>query len=169
MTRELIAPPNSPRARVSSKASSGAATVSAGQTLPIQFAQSISQSFLGINMKCASCHDSFIDRWKLGEAYGLAAIYSDNAACDPSLRQTDRRNGEGGVAFPRNRPGRSRRTEGRTAQTTRRSHDPSGKWPDDADHRESPLGTTHGSRHRSSARRDADRAMECRPPRFSRQ
>jgi hypothetical protein len=25
-------------------------------------------------MKCASCHDSFVDRWKLHEAYGLAAI-----------------------------------------------------------------------------------------------
>jgi hypothetical protein len=27
-------------------------------------------------MKCASCHDSFIDRWKLEDAYGLAAIFS---------------------------------------------------------------------------------------------
>ena len=73
--RELIAPPTS--------ASQGyidgirwRGEVSAGQTVEIQFAQSISQSFLGINMKCASCHDSFIDRWKLDEAYGLAAIYA---------------------------------------------------------------------------------------------
>ncbi len=51
--------------------------VSAGQTVEIQFAQSVAQSFLGINLKCASCHDSFIDRWKLEEAYGLAAIYSE--------------------------------------------------------------------------------------------
>jgi Protein of unknown function (DUF1549)/Protein of unknown function (DUF1553)/Planctomycete cytochrome C len=51
--------------------------VSAAQKVEIQFAQSISQSFLGINMKCASCHDSFIDRWKLKEAYGLAAIYAE--------------------------------------------------------------------------------------------
>jgi hypothetical protein len=51
--------------------------VSAGQSLPIQFSQNISQSFLGINMKCASCHDSFVDRWTLAEAYGLAAIYSE--------------------------------------------------------------------------------------------
>jgi hypothetical protein len=50
--------------------------VSAGQTVEIQFAQSVGQSFLGINLKCASCHDSFIDRWKLDEAYGLAAIYA---------------------------------------------------------------------------------------------
>jgi hypothetical protein len=27
-------------------------------------------------MKCASCHDSFIDRWTLDEAYSLAAVYS---------------------------------------------------------------------------------------------
>lgn len=51
--------------------------VSAGQTVEIQFSQSVSQSFLGINMKCASCHDSFVDRWKLDDAYGLAAIYSE--------------------------------------------------------------------------------------------
>ena len=73
--RELIAPPTA--------ASQGyidgirwRGEVSAGQTVEIQFAQSVSQSFLGINMKCASCHDSFIDRWKLDEAYGLAAIYA---------------------------------------------------------------------------------------------
>jgi hypothetical protein len=52
-------------------------TVSAAQTTPLQYAQSVGQTFLGINLKCASCHDSFVDRWKLSEAYGLAAIYSD--------------------------------------------------------------------------------------------
>ena len=51
--------------------------VNASQTRDIQFAQNISQVFLGINMKCASCHDSFIDRWTLSEAYNLAAIYAD--------------------------------------------------------------------------------------------
>lgn len=50
--------------------------VSAGQTTEIQFSQSVSQSLLGINMKCASCHDSFVDGWKLNDAYGLAAIFS---------------------------------------------------------------------------------------------
>lgn len=91
MARELIAPP--------SKASQGyidgikwRGEVSAGQTLPIQFSQSISQSFLGINMKCASCHDSFIDRWTLKDAYGLAAIYSDETLqlhrCDKPIGET---------------------------------------------------------------------------------
>jgi hypothetical protein len=28
-------------------------------------------------MKCASCHDSFIDRWTLAETYGLAAVTAD--------------------------------------------------------------------------------------------
>ena len=51
--------------------------MSAGQTVEIQFAQSITQSFLGINLKCASCHDSFIDRWTLEEAYSLAAVYAE--------------------------------------------------------------------------------------------
>jgi hypothetical protein len=51
--------------------------VNASQGREIQFAQNISQVFLGINMKCASCHDSFIDRWTMAETYGLAAIYAE--------------------------------------------------------------------------------------------
>ena len=52
-------------------------TVNASQTRDMQFAQNVSQVFLGINMKCASCHDSFIDRWTLQEAYDLAAVFSE--------------------------------------------------------------------------------------------
>jgi hypothetical protein len=51
--------------------------VNASQKPELQFAQSVSQVFLGLNMKCASCHDSFIDRWTLAETYGLAAITAD--------------------------------------------------------------------------------------------
>ena len=51
--------------------------VSAGQTVHMQFSQNISQVFLGLNMKCASCHDSFVDRWTLEEAYNLASIFAD--------------------------------------------------------------------------------------------
>lgn len=53
--------------------------VNASQLPPIQAAQNISQVFMGVNLKCASCHDSFIDDWKLADAYGLAAVYSDEA------------------------------------------------------------------------------------------
>ncbi len=52
-------------------------TVNASQTPPMQASQNISQVFLGINMKCASCHDSFTSDWKLADAYGLAGIYAD--------------------------------------------------------------------------------------------
>jgi len=51
--------------------------VNASQVQEIQFSQNVSQVFFGINMKCASCHDSFIDRWKLDDAYGLAAIIAE--------------------------------------------------------------------------------------------
>jgi len=51
--------------------------VNASQVREIQFSQNVSQVFFGINMKCASCHDSFIDTWKLADAYGLAAIIAD--------------------------------------------------------------------------------------------
>ena len=51
-------------------------TVSASQTPALQAAQNTAQIFLGINLKCNSCHDSFISRWKLKDAYALAAYFS---------------------------------------------------------------------------------------------
>lgn len=88
--RELLAP--TPESAGFSGGIRWRGTVSAGQTVEIQFAQSVGQSFLGINLKCASCHDSFIDRWKLDDAYGLAAIYSstplDIHRCDKSIGKT---------------------------------------------------------------------------------
>ena len=73
--RELIAPPT-PASQGYIDGIRWRGEVSAGQTVEIQFAQSVAQSFLGINLKCASCHDSFIDRWTLDEAWGMAAIYA---------------------------------------------------------------------------------------------
>lgn len=87
--RELLAP--TPESAGFSNGIKWRGTVSAGQTVEIQFAQSVGQSFLGINLKCASCHDSFVDRWKLDDAYGLAAIYSsiplDIHRCDKSVNR----------------------------------------------------------------------------------
>ncbi|HEU4754226.1 MAG TPA: DUF1553 domain-containing protein, partial [Armatimonadota bacterium] len=37
----------------------------------------ISQVFMGVNLKCASCHDSFISTWKLADAYGMAGLYAE--------------------------------------------------------------------------------------------
>jgi hypothetical protein len=49
---------------------------SAAVTPWMQASQNTSQVFLGINLKCTSCHDSFVNRWKLIDAYGLAAYFS---------------------------------------------------------------------------------------------
>ncbi len=51
--------------------------VNASQVQELQFSQNVSQVFFGANLKCASCHDSFIDSWKLDDAYALAAVISD--------------------------------------------------------------------------------------------
>lgn len=83
--RELLAPPD-PQSSGFIEGIKWRGSVNASQTREVQFSQSISQTFLGLNMKCASCHDSFVDRWKLDDAYGLAAIFADQpiemARCD---------------------------------------------------------------------------------------
>ena len=60
--------------------------VNASQKPVMQAAQSIGQVFLGVNLKCASCHDSFINDYTLADSYGIAAIYATNdleiAECD---------------------------------------------------------------------------------------
>lgn len=73
--RELIAP--GPEAEGFINGIKWRGNVNASQVREIQFAQNIGQVFLGINLKCASCHDSFIDRWKLDECYNLAAVFAD--------------------------------------------------------------------------------------------
>ena len=42
----------------------------------MQASQNTAQVFLGVNMKCNACHDSFVSRWKLKDAYALAAYFS---------------------------------------------------------------------------------------------
>ena len=73
--RELISP--SPESEGFIKGIKWRGRVNASQVPQLQFAQNVSQVMLGINLKCASCHDSFINDWKLADAYGLAAIISD--------------------------------------------------------------------------------------------
>lgn len=50
--------------------------VNASQMPPVQAAQNVSQVFLASSLKCASCHDSFINEWKLEQAYGLASFFA---------------------------------------------------------------------------------------------
>jgi hypothetical protein len=52
--------------------------INPSQTPVMQAAQNTAQIFLGINLKCNSCHDSFINQWKLKDAYGLASFFSES-------------------------------------------------------------------------------------------
>ena len=84
--RELVAPSKESQGFVRGIVWRG--VVNASQRRELQAAQSVSQVFLGINLKCASCHDSFVDPWKLSDAYGLAAVFADEPLiiheCDKS-------------------------------------------------------------------------------------
>ena len=44
-------------------------TVNASQVTEMQAAQNVAQVFMGLNIKCASCHDSFINDWTLTVSY----------------------------------------------------------------------------------------------------
>lgn len=67
--------------------------VNASQRTELQAAQNISQSLLGLNLKCASCHNSFVNNLTLEQAYGFANIFADSSLeihrCDkPTGRYT---------------------------------------------------------------------------------
>lgn len=53
--------------------------INASQRTEMQAAQNVSQVFFGLNLKCASCHNSFISDWKLDDAYGFANIFADSS------------------------------------------------------------------------------------------
>jgi mono/diheme cytochrome c family protein/uncharacterized membrane protein len=53
--------------------------VNASQRVEMQAAQNVAQVFYGINIKCASCHNSFVNNWKLDDAYGFANIFADSS------------------------------------------------------------------------------------------
>lgn len=53
--------------------------VNASQRTEMQAAQNIGQSLIGVNVKCASCHNSFVSNLTLDQAYGFAAIFADSA------------------------------------------------------------------------------------------
>ncbi|EON75244.1 hypothetical protein ADIS_4415 [Lunatimonas lonarensis] len=63
--------------------------VNASQVTEMQAAQNVGQVILGLNLKCASCHDSFISDWKLEEAYAFANIFAeedlDVARCETPI------------------------------------------------------------------------------------
>ncbi len=75
--RELISPDKRSEGFIKGIEWRGA--VNASQRVEMQAAQNVSQVFLGLNLKCASCHDSFVSDWTLKQAYAFANIFSDTA------------------------------------------------------------------------------------------
>ena len=74
--------------------------VNASQTTEMQAAQNVSQALLGLNLKCASCHNSFVSNWTLDEAYAFAEVFSDTTLeiyrCDEPTGRT----AEAGFLYP---------------------------------------------------------------------
>ena len=71
-------------------------TINSSQRTEMQAAQNVSQVLLGLNLKCASCHDSFISDWKLADAYAFANVFADTTLeinrCDkPTGKMAGRR------------------------------------------------------------------------------
>ena len=65
---------------------------SAAVTPWMQASQNTAQVFLGVNLKCNACHDSFVSRWKLKDAYALAGFFSPEPTlqlfrCEKALEQ----------------------------------------------------------------------------------
>lgn len=51
--------------------------VNESQRTEMQAAQNVAQVVMGLNLKCASCHDSFTSDWTLEDAYAFANIFSE--------------------------------------------------------------------------------------------
>ncbi|MEX0928993.1 MAG: DUF1549 domain-containing protein [Balneolales bacterium] len=75
MVRELINPDEGSEGFI--KGIQWRGDFNASQSTEMQAAQNISQSMLGLNMKCASCHNSFTSNLTLDQAYSFAAVFSD--------------------------------------------------------------------------------------------
>ncbi|QIP14589.1 DUF1549 domain-containing protein [Spirosoma aureum] len=74
--RELISPTKQSAGFI--KGIQWRGTINASQRTEMQAAQNVAQVLLGLNLKCASCHDSFISDWKLADAYAFANVFADS-------------------------------------------------------------------------------------------
>lgn len=93
--RELVSPVDASRGFL--KGIQWRGVVNASQRPEMQAAQNIAQVFLGTNLKCASCHDSFVNDWKLHDAYALAGVFAEEPL---EVHRCDKTTGEFvGTAF----------------------------------------------------------------------
>ena len=75
--KELVSPTNKSKGFIEGIKWRG--VVNASQRTEMQAAQNVSQVFFGLNLKCTSCHNSFISDWKLEDAYAFADIFADTS------------------------------------------------------------------------------------------
>ncbi len=75
MVKELISPVEGSEGFI--KGIEWRGVVNASQRTEMQAAQNIGQSLMGVNVKCASCHNSFVSNLTLEQAYGFAAIFAE--------------------------------------------------------------------------------------------
>lgn len=73
MVKELINPTESSEGFI--KGIKWRGLVNASQRTEMQAAQNIGQSLMGVNVKCASCHNSFVSNLTLEQSYGFASIF----------------------------------------------------------------------------------------------
>ena len=73
--RELISPANGSEGFI--KGIKWRGQVSAAQRPEMQAAQNIGQVFLGTNLKCASCHNSFINHWRIDDTWAMASVFAE--------------------------------------------------------------------------------------------
>ena len=87
MVRELVNPVEGSEGFI--KGIQWRGVVNASQRTEMQAAQNIGQSLMGVNVKCASCHNSFVSNLTLEQAYGFASIFADSVLelnrCDQPL------------------------------------------------------------------------------------
>jgi len=76
MVKELINPTKDSEGFI--KGIQWRGVVNASQRTEMQAAQNIGQSLMGVNVKCASCHNSFVSNLTLEQSYGFATIFSDS-------------------------------------------------------------------------------------------
>ena len=95
--------------------------VNSSQSTEMQAAQNIGQSLLGVNVKCASCHNSFVSNLTLEETYGFASIFADSILelnrCDMPIGKMAKVN----FIYPELGAVDAETVEGRLLQTFRRS------------------------------------------------
>ena len=91
----------------------------------MQAAQNTAQIFLGVNLECNACHDSFISKWKLKDAYALASFFSrgGTTAVIPLRRRAGRSTPRPG-SFSASSPRACVRRRSRTGARRRRRSSP---------------------------------------------